>query len=217
MKHCLAIALFVMACKSSSQQSANDRATADSAWRARVRSSACRRPAYVTSNWPEFLTAKRSATIRIPPFLRQDRFQAAAESAKARGQKEAPPYATGWNNIDSRDDLAQFAVGREDSVKLAYPGTPEPEESICLETIDGAQATVLASNRGAPKSNRGVAARKGKALGDSAAPLGPYFVNATMRFPDGLGLLIFGTASTVEQQNQMLAAIRTIRRVSNRP
>jgi len=216
MNRYFALAVLALACGSPDQQSAKNMAAADSLWSARVRSGTCRRPTYATSNWPEFLTAKGSATIRIPPFLRQDRFQAAAESAKANGQIKVPRYATGWNNFDSGDALAQFAIGVKDSVRLAYQGAPEPEETICLETIDGAQATVLGSNRGATKTGGAAAGSRATAARDTAAPLGPYFVNATMRFPDGLGLLIYGTASTEDQQKQMLAAIRTVRRVSSR-
>jgi hypothetical protein len=215
MKRYFALAGFVLACRSINQESANVMVPGDSAWSARVRSSVCRRPAYETANWTEFLTAKRSATIRVPPFLRRDRFQAAADSTSPHSQNKAPAYAAAWNDFDSGDQSAQFAVGVDDSVTLAFPGNAEPDESICLETIGGAQATVLAYSRGAARPTPGSLRLKG-AAGDSADRLGPYLVNATIRFSDGLGLLIFGTASTLEQQNQMLAAIRTIRRVRNR-
>jgi hypothetical protein len=220
MKGYFTIAVLALMCRSPSPQSAKERAVAaDSLWKARVRSSACRRPAYVTSDWPAFLTAKGTATIRIPPFLGQDQFQAAPESAKANGQRKPPPYKTRWGYHDSRSNLVQFSLSVEDSVKHAYAGVPEREESICVETIDGAQATVLAytDNRGAAGSNGAAVGDPGMAAGDSASAVGPYFVAAAMRFPDGLALEIDGAANTIGQQNQMLAAIRTIRRVSNRP
>lgn len=118
--------------------------------------------------------------------------------------------ASGWNNLDSGIDLAQLGVGVEDSVKLVYPGPAEPEESICIETVDGAQATIFSSNRGAR-----LGGQENTVASDTAA-LPPYVAFATMRFPDGLSLQIFGTASTRDQQTQMLAAIRTIRRFHDR-
>jgi hypothetical protein len=218
MKGYFTIAVLALTCRSPGPQSAKARAAvADSVWKARVISSVCRSPAYVTSNWPSFLTANGTATIRIPAFLRQDQFQPAAEPGKANGRRKLPPYASEWQNIDSGGDLAQLSLGVRDSVRLAYPGVPEPEESICLEKIDGAQATLLAYNHGAARSNGAAVGQRARAAGDSAASLGSYWVDATMRFPDGIGLSIVGAANTVEQQNQMLAAIRTIRRVNNPP
>lgn len=202
----------LLGCTSSSPKGDALSAGFDSAWTERVRASACHRTALATSNWPEFLTARGQVTIRIPPFLPQDRYQAASESAKAGGKRQFPPSASGWNNLQTGRDVAQLGVGVEDSVKLAYPGRPEPDESICIERIDGAQATILSSNRGATTAN----SQRTALSGDSVGPLGPYIVFATMRFPDGLSLKIFGTATTPDQQNQMLAAIRTIRRFSNR-
>jgi len=110
-----------------------------------------------------------------------------------------------------------FSLGVEDSVKTRYAGLPEAEESICVEKIDGAQATVLAytDNRPTAGSTGAAVGDRRMAADDSASAVGPYFVTAAMRFPDGLSLEIDGAANTKEQQNQMLAAIRTIRRVSN--
>jgi hypothetical protein len=45
---------------------------------------------------------------------------------------------------------------------------------------------------------------------------GPYIVMAQLRFPDGLSLSIFGDATSRAQQDQMLAAIRTIHRMAKR-
>jgi hypothetical protein len=148
--------------------------------------------------------------IRIPPFLSPEPYQAAEELAKVGGHKRGPAYAAQWLG----NNAAQFAVYVPKSLKLAYPGPPEPEESICIENIEGAQATVLASNRGAAKKTSPTStARPTSSPADSAGPMPPYTVFASMRFPDGLGLEMYGFASTAEQQNQLLAAIRTIRRV----
>jgi hypothetical protein len=187
-----------------------DNAAAGSAWQQRVRASVCRRPTYATSDWPEFSTAKGLATIHIPPFLHQQPWEVARESAKG-GGRHIPPYGTAWDNTDS-----QFYVSVPDSVRLIYPGPAEPEESICIESIDGAQATVDGYNRGASAKRPISSSSQQRASGDSAGPLGPYMVETTMRYPDGLSVLMYGTASTREQQNQMLAAMRTIRRVRNR-
>ena len=199
-----------LGCSSSTPKRETSLTEADSAWRARVRAGACRRPSVATSGWAEFVTARRQATIRIPLFLKPDRSQAARESAKARKTGKYPPSASGWNNVDSKSDFAQLGVGVLDSVKLVYPGLPEPEESICIESVDGAQATIFSSNRGVRLGDQ-----ENTVSSDTAA-LPPYLAFATMRFPDGLSLQIFGTASTPDQQSQMLAAIRTIRRFHDR-
>jgi hypothetical protein len=199
-----------LGCSSSTPKRETSLAEADGAWRARVRASGCRHPSVATSGWPEFVTARRQATIRIPLFLKPDRYQAARESTNARKTGKYPPLASGWNNVDSRTDFAQLGVGVLDSVKLVYPGPAEPEENICIERVDGAQATIFSSNRGA---RLGV---QENAVSSDTAALPPYVAFATMRFPDGLSLRIFGTASTPDQQSQMLAAIRTIRRFHDR-
>ena len=215
---------FVAGCCSPNPRTAQKRhgqalkAAAESVWNARLRSSKCRRPpTYATSKWPLFLIAKRKATIRVPTFLPQEPYQASKELANAGGRKEFPPYASQW--IGSQGGFAQFSASALDSVKLAYPGPPEPDESICLEEIDGAQATILDSNRdAAPKPGDSM---QGSARGstdirssaDTMAPPGPYTVFATMRFADGLAVQVYGFAKTAEQKNEMLAAIRTIRRV----
>jgi hypothetical protein len=208
--------VIVLGCGTSSQQTVKKNAAADSAWQQRVRAGVCRRPTYATSTWPEFSTAKHLAKVHIPPFLHQERYQAASESTKAGRRQQTPRYATAWDNTDSKDGLAQFYVGVPDSVRLVYPGPAEPEESICIEQIDGAQATVFASNRGASAKRPTSLSSESRASGDSAAPLGPYMVETTMRYPDGLSFLLYGMASTQEQQNQMLAAMRTIRRIDRR-
>ena len=219
MKSYLLIPVLFLGCGTPSQGTVERNAAADSAWKERVRASICRRPIYATSTWPVFSTAKHLATINIPPFLHQQRWQAAAESAKAGGRRQIPPYATGWDNTDSKDsspEFAQFYAGVVDSVKLVYPGPPEPEESICIEQIDGAQATVAASNRGASIKKPVSVGARSRASADSSAGLGPYVVETTMRYPDGLSFLMYGSSSTKEQQDQMLAAMRTIRRAGSR-
>ncbi len=209
MKRSFFLVCVCFACNSSAPRSSVQPDAAANAWRARLHASACRRPTMVTAAWPEFLTARRRATIRVPLFLRPDRFQAAAENERARKTGLYPTLASGWNTLETGGAFAQLGVGVDDSVKLVYGGPPEPEESICIENVGGAQATILSSNRGA----RVGGAQNGTASDDSAAPLGPYIVFATMRFPDGPSLRILGTATTPDQQNQMLAAIRTIRRI----
>jgi len=200
--------VILVGCGTSSQGVVKDDAAADSAWQQRVRVSVCRRPIDKTSEWPEFGTAKHQATIRIPPSLRQQPWEAASESAKAGGRQQVPRYGTAWDNTYS-----QFYVSVLDSVKLVYPGPAEPEESICIERIDGARATIASSNRGGSVKRPISSNSQPRASGDSAGPLGPYMVETTMRYPDGLSVLMYGTASTKEQQNQMLAAMRTFRRV----
>lgn len=187
---------------------------ADSVWNARLRSSVCRRPSVPTSKWPQFLTGDRTVLIRIPPFLSQAPYQVAQESAKG-GQQHGIPYGTQWFS-EKDPGFAQFSVSAVRSVKLVYPGGPEPEESICLEDVAGAKATILASNRGVASKTAGASTAGQSSPADTAGPLGPRIVFATMRFPDGLSLQILGTTTTAEQQNELLAAIRTINRVAKR-
>lgn len=207
MKGLLLLISAALGCSSPAPKPESTVARADSVWQARVKAGACHRPSVATSSWPEFVTARRRATIRIPPFLKPDRWQAAAESANSRRTGQYPVLATGWHNLDADSDFAQLGVGVQDSVKLAYPGPPESGESICIEQVGDALATILSSNKGL-----GVVPSD-TARGETPGPLDPYIVFATMRFPDSLSLQVLGTASTLEQQNQMLAAIRTIRRV----
>jgi hypothetical protein len=42
---------------------------------------------------------------------------------------------------------------------------------------------------------------------------GPYIVMAQLRFPDGLSLEVYADSDERQQQDEMLAAIRTIRRL----
>lgn len=171
------------------------------AWSERIRANTCRRPVYATSSWPEFATARRQVTIRIPPFLPQDRYDAARESAKAGKVAQVPMSASGWNNLQT-GGTAQLTVGVQDSVKLVFSGPVEQEESLCVERIDGAKATVLAY--------------KWTIRPGDDVYLGPYIAFANIRFHDGLSLQILGSATTPDQRNQMLAAIRTIRRITKR-
>jgi len=92
-----------------------------------------------------------------------------------------------------------LTIGPDTSAKLVFTGPLEAEESICVEKIDGASATVMSY--------------KWTIRADDEAYLGPYMALATVRFQDGLTLQVFGAASTRQQREEILAAIRTIRRV----
>jgi hypothetical protein len=210
MKWFLLLALVPLACNSSSQESRpltgkSDREQTQQvasfgitdAWKERVRANTCHRPVYSTSSWPEFVTGKGQLTIRVPRFLPQDRYEAARESAKAGRVPQGRRSASGWNNLPTAN--AQLSLGVQDSVKLVFSGPVEQEERLCLERIDGAEATVLSY--------------KWTIHPGDDAYLGPYIAFANMRFPDGLSLQVLGSASTPEQRDQMLAAIRTIHRI----
>jgi len=94
---------------------------------------------------------------------------------------------------------AQLAISIVDAVTLAYGGDKMPEESECREQIGQAQAIVFSFNQSVE-------------VGDMAY-VGPYIIMAQLRFPDGLSLDLFADAAKREQQDEMLAAIRTIRRI----
>lgn len=180
----------------SKSQEASNRATSDSAWRKRLRDSPCRRPSATTLEWPEFAAGRRTITVRIPPFFRQDPYDPALRTSGAAALK--PPSASGWD-AKSGNGSAQLTIGRQDSVKLVFTRPKEAEESLCVETIDGADATIISY--------------KWTIHPGDDSYMGPYMVLANVRFPDRLALQIFGQASTREQQDQMLAAIRSIRRI----
>jgi len=180
----------------SKSQVASNKATSDSVWRKRLRGSPCRRPSITTSNWPEFAAARRTITVRIPPSFRQDPYDPALKTAGA--STLTPPSASAWGATPGIG-FVQFTIGRQDSVKLVFPGPREAEESLCLETIDGANATITSYKWTIHPGDDGY--------------LGPYMVFANVLFQDGLALRIFGQGSTKEQQEQMLAAIRSIRRM----
>jgi hypothetical protein len=180
----------------SKSQTAPDKATSDSVWRKRLQDSPCRRPSIKTSKWQEFAAARRTITVRIPPSFRQDPYDPALKIAEAATLH--PPSASGWGN-KAGIGSAQLTIGRRDSVKLVFTGPKEAEESLCIETIDGANATIISY--------------KWTIHSGDDVYLGPYVVLANVRFSDGLALQVFGQGRTREQQNQMLAAIRSIRRI----
>jgi hypothetical protein len=167
------------------------------AWAERVRANTCRRTTYPTASWPQFLTGKGQLTIRVPPLLPQDRFEAARESTKTARNPSAPITASGWNDLPAGH--AQLTLGIQDSAALVLSGPLEQEEHLCLERIDGAEATVLSY--------------KWTIHPGDDVYLGPYIAFANMRFPDGLSVQVFGSANTPDQRDQMLAAIRTVRRL----
>jgi hypothetical protein len=146
--------------------------------------------------WPEFAAARRAITVRIPPFFRQDPYDPALKTAGAATLN--PPSASGWGAKPGIGS-AQLTIGRQDSVELVFTGPKEAEESLCVETIDGANATIMSY--------------KWTIHPGDDVYLGPYMAFANVRFPDGLALQIFGNGRTREQQDQMLAAIRSIRRI----
>jgi hypothetical protein len=180
----------------SKSQAASNKATSDSVWRKRLRDSPCRRPSVTTLKWPEFAAARRAITVRIPPFFRQDPYDPALKTAGAATLN--PPSASGWGAKPGIGS-AQLTIGRQDSVELVFTGPKEAEESLCVETIDGANATIMSY--------------KWTIHPGDDVYLGPYMAFANVRFPDGLALQIFGNGRTREQQDQMLAAIRSIRRI----
>jgi hypothetical protein len=94
---------------------------------------------------------------------------------------------------------ALLAINVVDAVTLAYRSDKLPEESECHEQIGGAQAVVFSFNQSIE-------------VGDMAYA-GPYIIMAQLRFPDGLSLEVFADSEQREQQDAMLAAIRTIRRI----
>jgi len=180
----------------SKSQTVSNNAMSDSVWRKRLRDSPCHRPSVTTSKWPEFASARRAIKVRIPPFFRQNPYDPALKTPGAVTLK--PPSASAWDT-KSEASFAQLTIGTRDSVKLVFTGANEAEESLCVETIDGADATIMSYKWTIH-------------LGDDSY-LGPYIAFANVRFHDGLGLQIFGSGSTAEQQEQMLAAIRSIRRI----
>jgi hypothetical protein len=180
----------------SKSQAPSNKTTSDSVWRKRLRDSPCRRPSVTTLKLPEFAAARRTITVRIPPFFRQDPYDPALKTA---GATLNPPSASGWGAKPGIGS-AQLTIGRQDSVKLVFTGPREAEESLCVETIDGANATIISYEWTIHPGDDGY--------------LGPYIAFANVRFPDGLALQIFGQGSTREQQDQVLAAIRSIRRIS---
>jgi hypothetical protein len=180
---------------SNSQVDSNN-ATSDSAWRKRLRDSPCHRPSVTTSKWPEFAAARRTITVQIPPFFRRNPYDPALKTPGA--ETLTPPSASAW---DTKPEIgfAQLTIGARDSVKLVFTGPNEAEESLCVETIDGADATIMSY--------------KWTIHPGDESYMGPYMAFANLRFHDGLGLQIFGSGSTREQQEQVLAAIRSIRRI----
>ncbi len=171
-------------------------AASDSVWRKRLRDSPCHRPSVVTSTWPEFAAARRTIIVRIPPSFRQDPYDPSLKIAGA--STLIPPSASAWGAAPGIG-FVQLTIGRQDSVKLVFMGRKEADENLCVETIGGADATI--------------ASYKWTIHPGDDSYLGPYMVFANVRFPDGLALQVFGQSNAQEQQEEMLAVIRSIRRI----
>lgn len=194
-----ALVVTVLACTSSnskSSETAFSNLVSDSVWEARLRNAPCRRPSIQTSHWPVFTTARGSIGIRIPPDFRQDPYDHALKTAERAGR--LPPNASAWDAKPGFPHV-QFTIGPDTSAKLVFTGPHGAEESICVESIDGAPATI--------------GSYKWTSQPGDEAYLGPYLALGTVQFQNGLTLRIFGAASTRQQREEILAAIRTMHRV----
>lgn len=202
MRVCWPFVVIALACTSSRlklSESADSTFRSDSLWKARLRKAPCRRPSLETTHWLEFTTARRQVGIRIPPDFRQDPYDPALKTSGDVGR--VPPNASAWGSKPGSPDV-QLTIGPDTSVKLVFAGPLEAEEGFCVESIDGARATIMSYKWTIRPGDDGY--------------LGPYMALASLRFQDGLALRIFGAASTREQREEILAAIRTIRRIPSR-
>lgn len=158
----------------------------------------CRRPTITMTDWSESRLSRVPIALRMPPWFRRDLAEAHVDSLRsAAGDTALTLTSLATNGIGV--PRAQLVITVVDSVTLAFGGDRRPEESECHEEIDGAQAIVFSFNQSIE-------------VGDMAY-VGPYIISAQLRFRDGLSLEVFAGADKREQQDEMLAAIRTIRRI----
>jgi 5-hydroxyisourate hydrolase-like protein (transthyretin family) len=158
----------------------------------------CRRPTIVTASWYESRLSRVPIALRMPRWFKRESAEAHVDSLRLTTGDTA---LTGTSLTTNKLGVPRAAldINVVDAVTLAYAGDKMPEESECHEQIGGAQAVVFSFNQSV-------------AVGDMAY-VGPYIILAQLRFPDGLSLDVFGDAEKREQQDDMLTAIRTIRRI----
>ena len=158
----------------------------------------CRRPTIATAGWTEWSLSRSSVAVRMPQWFKRDAVEARVDSVRATaGDTELTSTLLRTNQLGV--PRAQLNINVVNAVTLNYGGDKMPEESQCREQIGGGQAIIFSFNRSVE-------------VGDMAY-VGPYIIVAQIRFPDGLSLELFADSESREQQDQMLAAIRTIRRV----
>lgn len=158
----------------------------------------CRQPTIKTATWTEWSLPRSSVALRMPPWFKRDAAEAHVDSVHAAAGDTALTSSLLTTN-QLGVPRAQLSIRVVDAVTLAYGGDKVPEESECREEIGGAQAIIFSFNRSVE-------------VGDMAY-VGPYIILAQLRFPDGLSLDVFADSEKREQQDEMLAAIRTIRRI----
>jgi hypothetical protein len=164
-------------------------------WKERLQHSPCVRPKIATRGWPLFVTRHQEVTLRIPPSLHQDPYDPARKQPGADTTKPTP--ASSWTHNKGIGNV-QFTIVAVDTASLEWLTPLEAEESICVETVDGASATIMSY--------------KWTIRPGDDVYLGPYMAVAVLRFPDGLSLRVFAQAADREQRDQILAAIRSITR-----
>ena len=134
----------------------------------------------------------------MPVWFKRDSAVAHVDSVRAAAGDTAPRASLLETN-QLGVPRAGLSIRVVSAVTLAYGGDKLPEESECRERIGGAQAIIFSFNQAVE-------------VGDMAY-VGPYIIMAQLRFPDGLSLDVFADSEKREQQDEMLAAIRTIRRI----
>lgn len=158
----------------------------------------CRRPTIATAGWTEWSLPRSSVAVRMPQWFKRDAAEARVDSVRAAAGDTALT-STLLETNQRGVPRAQLNINIVDAVTLNYGGDKMPEESECREKIGEAQAIVFSFNQSVE-------------VGDMAS-VGPYIILAQLRFPDGLSLDVFADSEKREQQEEMLAAIRTIRRI----
>ncbi len=158
----------------------------------------CRRPTMPTAAWTERSLPRSSVAVRMPQWFKRDAAEARVDSVRAAAGDTALT-STLLETNQRGVPRAQLNINVVDAVTLNYGGDKMPEENECREKIGEAQAIVFSFNQSVE-------------VGDMAS-VGPYIILAQLRFPDGLSLDVFADSEKREQQEEMLAAIRTIRRI----
>lgn len=158
----------------------------------------CRLPTITTADWNESRLSRVPIALRTPPWFKRGVAEAHVDSLRS-AHRDTALTGTLLETNELGVPRAQLDLNVVDSVTLAYRSDKMPEESECREQIGGAQAIVFSFNQSLE-------------VGDMAY-VGPYIIMAQLRFPDGLSLEVFADSEQREQQDEMLAAIRTIRRI----
>jgi hypothetical protein len=144
--------------------------------------SECVAPRVTTDSWP--LTRATGLTLRVPPGFLRD-----APS----GQVRAASSTSSWSDT-ARARLVVRRVSRTDTAATVLPSADgRPDYSRCEERAGSGSAVIVS-------------------FSSRATQAAQFQLEARIRWPDGEEIEVRGTAEDRRRFEELLAAVRTVRR-----